>query len=94
MQKFEITIGPVLQKDLGNVLQTVLAVSELVSVNPCVSKPRKPYTRKGRITNDDKKLMRELREKGKTLLEIASVIGCSDETVRRHLAAMGLNYDR
>jgi hypothetical protein len=94
MQRFNITIGPIDKSELPDALKAVDPYP-LITVNFCTSKGgRKPYTRKRRISDDDRKLMKELRQKGKTLLEVSAIIGCSDETVRRHLAAMGLNYER
>ena len=91
MNKFEITIGPVIETDLGSTLTKVLRIAPLIGVNPCTMKKKVHYYRKGRITKEDQQVMLRLRKSGKTHIEIASVIKCSDETVRRHLAMFGID---
>ena len=91
MNKFDITIGPVLEPEIGHVLTKVLKFAPLVGIHPCVKRQKVSYYRKGKIMENDKRKMLELRKAGKTHKEISTVIKCSDETIRRHLAIMGVD---
>ena len=93
MKQYMVICGPIGEDKLGGAVTRLLKFITLKGVEECNPKQRKhkrPYTRLGKVSDRTRRKMVALRREQKTHLEIALEIGCSDETVRRHLAKAGM----
>ena len=94
-QQFLIVLGPFLEAELAPALsglQTIGALHSIQNYSPDNPHPKpKKQSPTGitrmKITDDVKKNMRGLRSNGYNPRQIAELIGCSAESVKRHAFA-------
>jgi len=86
--RYLIVLGPIAEDKLGGVLAEALAVAPLFQVNPQAQyeKPKKMKAgiTRMQITPEMKRSMQGLRATGYSSQQIAELIGCSRQSVKRH----------